>query len=70
MSVPRGWGWGRDLGNIPIEGIFVEMDRDGGGVLTHGKRQSMCVMSILKFASAFVQANQSFLSPFRVSSKK
>ena len=23
-----------------MEGIFVEMDRGGGGVLSHGKRQS------------------------------
>ena len=23
-----------------MEGIFVEMERGGGGVLTHGKRQS------------------------------
>ena len=32
-------------------GMFVEMDR--GGVLTYGKRRSMCVLSILKFACAF-----------------
>ena len=43
-------------------GMFVEMDR--GGVLTYGKRRSMCVLSILKFACAFVQANQSFLFTF------
>ena len=30
---------GRGLGDSPLEGIFVEMDRGGGGVLTHGKRQ-------------------------------
>ena len=35
MSIPRE----RGLGGSPIEEIFVEMDRDGGGVLTHGKRQ-------------------------------
>ena len=37
--------------------FFVKMDR--GGVLTYGKRRSMCVLSILKFACAFEQANQS-----------
>ena len=31
---------GRGLDGSPMEGIFVEMDRVGGGVLTHGKRQS------------------------------
>ena len=29
---------GRGLGGSPMEGKFVEMDRGGGGVLTHGKR--------------------------------
>ena len=43
-------------------GMFVEMDR--GGVLTHGKRRSMCVLSVLKFACAFEQANQSLLFTF------
>ena len=64
MSVPRGGvgEGGRGLGGIPMEGMIVEMDR--GGVLTHGKRQSICVLSILKFACAFVQANQSFLFTF------
>ena len=47
-----------------MEGIFVEIDMDGGGVLTNGKRQFMGVLSILKFACAFVQANQSFLVTF------
>ena len=42
-------------------GMFVEMDR--GGVLTYGKRRSMCVLSILKFACAFEQANQSSTRP-------
>ena len=56
-------GWGeRGLGGIPMEGMFVEMYR--GGVLTHRKRKSMCVLSILKFACAFVQANQFFLLTF------
>ena len=52
-----GWG-GRGLDGIPMEGMFVEMDR--GGVLTHEKRQSIGVLSVLIFAWAFVQANQSF----------
>ena len=43
-------------------GMFVEMDR--GGVLTNGKRRSMCVLSILKFVCAFEQANQSLLFTF------
>ena len=51
-------GGGGVLGGLPMEGMLVKMDR--GGVLTHGKRQAMCVLSILKFARAFVQANQSF----------
>ena len=42
--------------------LFVEMDR--GGVLTYGKRRSMCVLSILKFACGFEQANQSLLFTF------
>ena len=44
-----------------MEVMFVEMIRDGREVLTHGQTQSMCVLSILKFACAFVQANPSFL---------
>ena len=44
------------------KGMFVEMDR--GGVLTHGKRRSMCALSFLKFACAFEQANQSLLFTF------
>ena len=42
--------------------MFVEMDR--GGVLTYGKKRSICVLSILKFACAFEQANQSLLFTF------
>ena len=68
MSVPGGGGGGlggkRGLGGSPMEGMFVEMDRGGSGVLTHGKRQSTCVLSELKFAYAFVQANRSFLFTF------
>ena len=56
-------GGGRGLGSIPMEGMIVEMDR-GGGLLTHRNGQSVCVLSILKFAWAFVQANQSFLFTF------
>ena len=41
---------GRGLGGTPMEGMFVEMDRGGGGVLTHGKRQSMCVLTKLNFS--------------------
>ena len=55
----------RGLDGIPMEGMFVEMDRGGvGGVLTHRKKQSMCVLSILKFACAFLQAYQSFFFTF------
>ena len=43
-------------------GMFVEMDR--GGFLPYGKRRSICVLSILKFAYAFVQDNQSLLFTF------
>ena len=43
-------------------GMFVAMER--GGVLTYGKGRSMCVLSILKFACAFEQANQSLLFSF------
>ena len=31
---------------------------DTGGVLIYGKRQSMCVLSILKFTCAFEQATE------------
>ena len=54
----------RGFDGIPMEEMFVEIDRDGSGVLTRGKRQPACVFSILKFAFAFVQANQSFLFTF------
>ena len=42
--------------------MSVEMDRDGGRVLILGKitQRTVCVLSILKFACAFVQANKSF----------
>ena len=50
--------------------MFVEMDRGGVLHVTHGKRQFMCVLSIVKFACALVQGNKSFLFPFRVCSKK
>ena len=61
MSVPRGRGGGGGGGGGGRErfrwysdgGMFVEMDRDG--VLT---------LSILKFACAFEQANQSLLFTF------
>ena len=48
-------------------GMFVEMDR--GGILTYGKRRSMCVLSILKFACAFEQVISLSFS-LLVSSKK
>ena len=48
------WVGRRGLDGIPMEGMFVEIDR--GGILIRGKRQSMCVLSILKFAYTFVQA--------------
>ena len=50
MSVPRGWGGGERFRWYSDGGMFVVMDR--GGVLT---------LSILKFACAFEQANQSLL---------
>ena len=64
MSVQRGWGGGGGeiLRWYSEGGMFVEMDR--AGVLTYGKRRSMCVLSILKFACAFEQANQSLLFIF------
>ena len=41
-------GWGeRGLGGIPMKETFTQMDRGGGWVLTHGKRRSMCVLSVL-----------------------
>ena len=64
MSVPRG-GVGGERFRSPWYfdgGMFVEMNR--GGVLTYGKRRSMCILSILKFACAFEQANQSLLFTF------
>ena len=50
MSVPRGWGGGERSRWYSDGGMSVEMDRSG--VLT---------LSILKFACAFEQANQSLL---------
>ena len=60
----EGMGWG-ERGRFRWYfdgGMFVEMDR--GGVLTYGKRRSMCILSILKFVCAFEQANQSLLFTF------
>ena len=56
---------GRGLGGSPMEGIFVEMDRGGGRVLTHGKRQSCayCQYSNLP-AHLYRLPNQSFLFTF------
>ena len=62
MGVPRGWGGGERFRWYSDGGMFVEMDR--GGVLTYGKRLSMCVLSILKLACAFEHANQSLLFSF------
>ena len=45
-----------------MEGMIVEMDRSG--ISDTWKRQLMCILSILKFACAFVQGNQSFLFTF------
>ena len=54
MSVPWEWvGGGERFRWYSDGGMFVEMDR--GGVLT---------LSILKFACAFGQANQSLLFTF------
>ena len=52
-----------------MEGIFIEMDRGGGGVLIHGKRQSCayCQYSNLP-AYLYRLISLSFL-PFRVCSK-
>ena len=47
----------RGLDGIPMEGMFVEINRVGWGSDTWKK---VCILSILKFACAFVQANQSF----------
>ena len=60
---------GRGLSGSPLEGIFVEMDRGGGGVLTYGKRQSCayCQYSNLP-AHLYRLISLSFL-PFRVWSK-
>ena len=67
MSVPRGGVGGERFRWYSDGGMFVEMYMSG--VLTYGKRRSICVLSILKFACAFEQDNQ---SPFHVlvSSKK
>ena len=60
----------RDLGGCPMKRIFVEMDRGGDGVLTHGKRQSCayCQYSNLP-AHLYRLISLSFL-PVRVCSKK
>ena len=44
--------------------MFVETDR--GGVLTYGKRRSICVLSILKFACAFNKLISLSFSPFSI----
>ena len=61
-SKGMGWGERERFRWYSDGGMFVEMDR--GGVLTYGKRRSMCILSILKFACAFEQANQSLLFTF------
>ena len=43
---------------------------DRGGVLTYGKRRSMCVLSILKFACACEQAPFHLLVSEKVDSDK
>ena len=48
-----------------MEGMFVEMDRGGSEVLTHGKRPQTCVLAKFNFAWTFVQTNQSFLFTFK-----
>ena len=68
MSVPRALG-GSGLDGIPMEGMFVEMDRDRSGILTHGKRQSMYCQYTDLPAHLYRLISLSF-SPFRVSSKK
>ena len=67
MSVPRGGVGGERFRWYSDGGMFLEMYRSG--VLTYGKRRSRCILSILKFACAFEEDNQ---SPFHilVSSKK
>ena len=64
MSVLRRGGcwdgvYERGLGGIPMEGMIVEMDRSGVS------DTSIFILSILKFACAFVQADQSFLFTFK-----
>ena len=60
----------RNLAGSSMDGIFVEMDRGVGGVLTHGKRQSCayCQYSDLP-AHLYRLISLSFL-PLRVCSKK
>ena len=36
---------GRGLSGRPMEGIFVEMDRGGVGVLTHGKNNQVRIVN-------------------------
>ena len=62
MSVPRDGVGGERFSWYSDGGMFVEMDRSG--VLTYGKRRSMCILSILKFACAFEQDIQSLLFTF------
>ena len=62
---------GTGLGGSSLEGIFVEMDRGGGGVLTQGKLRKSCAYSQYSnlHAHLYRLISLSFL-PFRVCSKK
>ena len=65
MRVPRGCG-GEVYVVFRWRGCLLKWIEVG--FLTNGKRQSMCVLSKLKFAWAFVQSFLFF--PFRVSSNR
>ena len=65
MNVPRGKG----LGGGPMEGMSVEMDRSGPGVLTHGKRQSCLYSQYSNLPAHLYRLISLSFSSFRVSIK-
>ena len=70
MSAPRG----RGLGVNPIEGIYIEMGWGDGVIifdllLTYGKENHVRIVNT-EICLQLVQADQSLLFTFRISSKK
>ena len=63
-------GLGRGLDGISMEGMFVEIDRDGGGVLTHRKRYQCAYCQYSNLPAHLYRLISLSFSHFSVSSKK